>query len=151
MSFKINQENLYRYLDEQKLNPNIQKETGTLYVVLNISGIEIPVFFGIPSNGALIQTIAYLPYQLQKNSLSEIARLFHKLNKEIDMPGFGMDEVDQLMFYRLVIPCLDHTVEGKLVKTCVETTRVVCDMFLNAIAMILSGEASIDNVLKEKK
>ena len=88
---------------------------------------------------------------IHEKAVSEAARLLHFVNREIDMPGFGMDEKDQLMFYRLVLPCLDKKIDTKLLDLYLVATRVACETFMDAIQLIASGSANFERVVKERK
>ncbi len=150
MSIPLNQNALLQFLNQKDFHPLFQKETDQTYLVMNIGEYEVPLFFLIRSENSLLQTLAYLPYQLQEKTLGETARLLHLLNKELDMPGFGLDEKEDLMFYRCVIPCVDGKISEELLLTYISCTRLACETFMGAIGTILSGSASIDELLKGK-
>ncbi len=149
MSFDFNTNSLISWLKENAFSPEFQKETGQVFVILNIQSYEVPVFFLLRPESELLQMVAYLPYTLPKDKVGETARLLHILNKEIDMPGFGMDEKAELIFYRAVLPCPSGKVDKNLFNMHFGSTRVVCDTFMHAVAMIVSGTMSVDEVLKQ--
>jgi len=150
MNLELNQNSLLKYLNEKNLNPTFQKETDQIYIEMKMSNFDIPIFFSILSERNLLQTITYLPFQLQEKTLADVARMLHNLNKELDMPGFGIDEKEKLIFYRCVIACLDRVIDKRLLDLCLNTSRFICETFLHAIALIVSGTTSIDEVLKGK-
>lgn len=149
MTIELTNNNILKYLQDQKLQPSLQKETDQVYVEMKIKEFNIPVFFLIRPESALLQIVAYLPYQLPKKTFPEVARMLHMLNKELDMPGFGMDELEQLIFYRCVIPSLDRKIDTRLLNMYLGTTRLACDTFIHAIGMIVSGTTTVDQVLNE--
>ncbi len=151
MSVKLSQQAILKVLNDLKLSPVWQQETEQVYIVLEIAKREVPIFFGIRSGNTLLQTIAYLPYDLPKTTFGQVARMLHLLNREIDMPGFGMDESQNLMFYRCVLPCLNGEFNEKLLEIALATTRVVCETFMDAIAMIAGGTTTVDAVVEETK
>lgn len=104
---QLAQNALLQVLKEMKLDPIWQKETDQIYVLLTIAKREVPIFFGLRGGNTLLQTIAYLPYDLPQKSIGQVARLLHLLNRDIDVPGFGIDEEQRLMFFRCVIPCIE--------------------------------------------
>lgn len=142
---KLTLNDLLAYLNAKKLDPTFQPQYGQIFINLTIDEHEIPVFFGIRSE-MLLQTIAYLPYEIQPKTLGEIARLLHVLNKELDLPGFGMDEKERLMFFRTVIPTIDAQVEEKMIDMCIGITRLACETFMKAIALVLSGAMTVDSI-----
>ena len=103
------------------------------------------------AEGNLLQTIAYLPYELNEKAASDVARLLHLLNREVDIPGFGMDELQKLMFFRCVIITTDGKLDPKLLDIYLATTRIACETFMEAIATMAGGKTSVDAVLKGKK
>ena len=150
MSFDLNINALLAYLRENQQEPELQKATDQVFITYQVQGYEVPVFFLARTESELLQIVAYLPYQLPQKTFGEVARMLHILNKELDMPGFGMDETEKLMFYRSVIPCPDGKVSKRLFNMHLGTTRIVCDTFMHAIGMIVSGTMTVDEVLKDK-
>ncbi len=146
--FSIN--TIIYYLKESNLQPEIQKETNQLFINFTMHQYEVPVFFVLHPVSHLIQMIAYLPYQLSEKTIGEMGRLLHLLNKELDMPGFGMDESEKLIFYRAVVPCLNKEIDKQLFNTYLGTTRVACDTFMHVIGLIASGNMTVDTLLKNK-
>ncbi|HEY4832444.1 MAG TPA: YbjN domain-containing protein [Waddliaceae bacterium] len=151
MTFDFNVNALISYLRENQLKPELQKETGQVFIVYQIKEFEVPVFFLMRPENSLMQMIAYLPYQLPEKTFGEVARMLHLFNRELDMPGFGMDESAKLMFYRCVLPCWENKIEKRLFNMCLGTTRVVCDTFMHAIGIIATGMMRVDEVVKDQK
>jgi hypothetical protein len=151
MSFDFNINALLAYLREKNQKPELQKETNQVYLVYTLKGFEVPVFFLIRKESELLQMVAYLPYQVPKANFGEMARMLHLLNRDLDMPGFGMDESQNLIFYRSVIPCFDGKINKKLFNMYLGTTRLVCETFLNAIGMIAAGATTVDEAIKNMK
>lgn len=149
ISFNINA--LISYLRENNLQPEFQKETEQVFVVYKMGEFEVPVFFLIRHESHLLQMVAYLPYILPDKMLGEAARMLHILNRELDMPGFGLDESEKLMFYRAVVPCFDEKIEKRLFNMSLGTARIACETFMHAIGMIVSGTTTVDEVMKQKK
>jgi hypothetical protein len=79
-----------------------------------------------------------------------VARLLHFLNKEVDMPGFGMDESQKLLFYRCVVPCMDAQINSRLLELYLGTTRIACETFMDAISLVSSGSVSVEDVFKKQ-
>lgn len=148
---KLTQDELLKRLNEKDLKPIIQPKTNLLYVLMRVGiGHEVPIFFVILNDGALLQTLAYLPFELQKEAKSEIARLLHLVNRDIDLPGFGMDENQKLIFYRLVVPCIDNELPDKTLDLLLGSTKIAAETFIEAIRVVASGEMTIEKILKRK-
>jgi hypothetical protein len=110
----------------------LQEEHKQISFTLTIKEKEVPVFVGI-LHESLLQIIAYLPYELQEKAFGEVARFLHIINKELDMPGFGMDENGKLVFYRLVIPCLEPEINPEMIDAHLRTVNVACQTILEGI------------------
>lgn len=151
MSWDLTQEQIHKFLEEKKRAPIFQKETGQNYIVLKINRHDVHVFFVILAEGALLQILAYFPFTYQDHMLFDLTRFFHIINKEVDMPGFGMDEQEKLLFYRLVIPCLDKKFDPKLLESYLHATENAMEMFFGSIGIIASGSAKLDDLLEEGK
>src|ERR1700722_5992510 len=111
---KLTEDSLYKLLKEKNLKPIFEKQSKSTYLNMSIKGVEVPIFFAVRGEGNLLQTIAYLPYELNPGAVGDVARLLHLLNREVDIPGFGMDETQKLMFFRCVIICVDAKLDPKL-------------------------------------
>ena len=149
--FDFNSKALVSFLKEHGLNPKIQEETKQPYIVCDIQGHEMPVFFDLREEGHLLQIIAYLPFQLKLQATNETARLLHMLNKELDMPGFGMEEKEGFVFYRAVIPCPSQKIDGTLFKRYLGTTRIICTTFLQAIKLLATGKIELEQLMNEER
>jgi hypothetical protein len=141
---------LFSYLNSERLNPEVHKETEQLHITYKLQkNEELHVFFHLHTPSKLLQIVAYLPYQLPEKTLGETARLLHFLNKEMDVPGFGLDEKQHLIFYRVVLPCLDDKIETRLFNLSLGAARVACDSFMRTIVLIVSGAMNVTTLMKE--
>lgn len=143
MTFELSQDALLKFLTDNELEPSYSEETGQIYVMMHIKKKEIPVFFKLHQEHGLLQLIAYLPIQIHEHAVSDTARFLHLLNKQIEMPGFGMDEKERLMFYRVVIPCLDNQVEPNLLTMHLNVIGMCSENLMHAIALVASGKKSM--------
>ncbi len=150
MNFPLNHEKLEQFLKKLELDPTFQEETEQVYILLKIKEIDVPVFFGIRTESSLLQLIAYLPYQLHEEKFGEVARMLHLLNKQLDMPGFGMDEKQKLMYFRCIVPCPGDQVDENLLGMYIGTLRLACDTFMHAIGAIASGTHKVDDILNDE-
>ena len=119
--------------DDCALGNEIEKESKQIYFKLDIQDKEVPVFFKVMEKASLLQLIAYPPTQIKEEMFAEIARFLHILNKELDIPGFGMDENSKLIFYRLVLPSLKNELDEGLVRAYVNTIKNALTFFFAGI------------------
>jgi hypothetical protein len=126
----------------------LQEEKQQIVFMLKIDDKEIPVFANV-LHETILQMIAYLPYELKPDGLGEIARFLHLINKQLDVPGFGLDENVNMVFYRFVIPSLNPEIEDKLVEAHLSTISVACRSFMSSIEALVNGNvSSIDQALR---
>lgn len=150
---------LQNFLNENKFDANIQDETEQVYTILKINQKEYPLFLRVFDQGHLLQLLAFIPCYLkpsqqetdpsQKQLLGDLARLLHLLNKELDMPGFGMDEMAGVVFYRLMLPTPVKKVEGDLLLAFMRTIEHVCKIFSPPIEALSAGQMTLDQILEK--
>ncbi len=146
---KLNNPSLLSFFKKNDYNVELQQETDQVLVTLNISGQEFPMFVRALDEGHLLQLITFIPCQMKPELAPDIARLLLMLNKELDLPGFGMDETAHAMFYRVVLPATDKTIAEKLLKLIISTIQHVCGTFSNPIAAVALGYTKLEDVLKK--
>ncbi len=141
--------NLLQFVQEKGLSAEFQKETEQIAVILNIEGMQYPMFIRILTEGPVLQVLVFLPCSLNKNTLSDVSRLLHLLNKEMDVPGFGMDEAAGVIFYRVTVPALNGTVDDELLDTYLNSIQVICQSFTPVVINVTQGTMSFEAVLKK--
>lgn len=163
------------FMRKNKYEADIQPDTKQVYTILKISQKEYPLFIRIFDEGHLLQLLAFIPCHLEPHEafaqdkqggkaehkphqkhpqgavLGDIARLLHLLNKELDVPGFGMDEMAGVVFYRLMLPTPKKKIEADLLLAFLKTVEHVCKMFANPIEAVSAGQTSLDDILAKAK
>jgi hypothetical protein len=140
-------EKLVSLLKAKGYEANIQKETGQVYAIFKEDDQEFPLFGRIYETGELLQLIAFFPYQLENKVLSDIARLLHLLNKELDIPGFGMDEFGGVSFFRCMLNTPGKKIDEKQLELYLNTIRLACKSFNPTIAAVATGAMSVDDII----
>jgi hypothetical protein len=128
------------YLKRQ-YQAELQEDKQQIVFILKMGDKEVPVFVNV-LHETILQMIAYLPYELKLDGMGEIARLLHLINKQLDVPGFGLDENINMVFYRAVIPCLEPEIDEKLIEAYLSTITVACRSFTGSIEALASGDVS---------
>lgn len=139
------------HLRSQGIETELQKETNQLCILLKIAEREFPLFIRIYDGAELLQLLAFLPCNTKSATLADTARLLHLLNKEIDVPGFGMDEGPKVVFYRCMIPVKDKQIDEKILDSYMSATQVVCQSFAPVVAAVAYGAVTFDEVMKKSK
>jgi hypothetical protein len=168
----ITTESLLHFMRKHQYESDIQADTQQVYTIFKINQKEYPLFLRIFDEGHLLQLLVFIPCHLEPNEqfalrkkgseppssessqeagqkavIADLARLLHLLNKELDMPGFGMDEMAGVIFYRLMLPTPKKKIEGDLLLAFLKTVEHVCQMFATPIEAVSSGQMSLDQIL----
>lgn len=146
---KATLEGIEAFIKTLGLKTEKQAETEQLIVTLSIEQRDYPMFIRAYGEGSLIQFLTFIPCQVQSRYNAELARLLHHLNKEMDMPGLGMDEASNTVFYRVMVPIFTPEIKEDLIKAYIATSERVCDTFAGVIAAVANGIASFEEVLKK--
>lgn len=162
---------LLAFMRKNKFEADIQSDTQQVYTIFKINQKEYPLFIRVFDDGHLLQLLVFIPCHLEPNEqialgkkqqatethshktsspkgvVGDIARLLHLLNKELDVPGFGMDEMSGVVFYRLMLPTPKKKIEEDLLLAFLKTTEHVCKMFATPIEAVSSGQMTLDEIL----
>jgi len=144
-------DSIQNHLKKKGIEAHIQKETQQLCVILKIAEQEFPLFVRIFDGNELLQLLAFLPCNIQKSTLNDTARLLHLLNKEIDIPGFGMDESAFLAFYRCMMPAKNNKIDTAFFDAFFNAVDVVCKTFAPVITAVAHGAITFQDVLQKAK
>lgn len=146
-----NIDSLMKFLKGEKLEPQLQKETGQAYVIHKINGQEFPVFFRLYEGEELLQILIFFPLQVRKERYDAMARMLHLLNKEIDLPGFGMDEAIGLVFHRVMIPVFDKKIDTHLLRTILGASPKICEQFFASIVGTATSDLTFDAIIQKSQ
>jgi hypothetical protein len=164
-------ETLLQFMRKNKYESDIQADTQQVYTIFKINQKEYPLFLRVFDEGHLLQLLVFIPCHLEPNEkfalgkkvsesssteaknpyhkevIADLARLLHLLNKELDVPGFGMDEMAGVVFYRLMLPTPKKKIESDLLLAFLKTIEHVCEMFSTPIEAVSSGQMTLDQIL----
>lgn len=144
-------EKILDYLQKKGFPAQLQKETNQLVMVFKIADREFPFFLRIFEGGELLQLLAFLPCNTTSNTIADTGRLLHLLNKELDIPGFGLDESTSVVFYRCMIPVQNQQIDEALLEAFLSSIQLVCKSFAPVIAAVAYGSATFEEVLKKTR
>lgn len=142
-------ESLMKYLSSKKLDPVFQKETNQVYTLFKIDNLDFPLFFRIYDGGDILQLLVFFPLQVRKERYAVMARLLHLLNKEIDLPGFGIDESVGLVYHRIMMPAVNHKLDTHLLGSYIESIPKICKQFYPPISGTAASEMSFEDIIKK--
>ncbi len=148
---KVSTESLLDFLKESKLDPHHQNETGQIHTLIRIGGKEFPLFIRYQENSALIQLLTFMPVAVKRGTQADLARVLHLLNKELDIPGFGIDEQSETCFYRIVLPYRNQSIEADILSSYLNAIRLICETFGPLIISVAVGSRTFQEVLRASK
>lgn len=164
-------DNLIQLLSQNGYQAHLQKETNQVYTVFSFEDREYPLFLRIFDHAYQLQLMVFLPSHLQAQSdqnphgtpspidvdspygkiISSLSRMLHLVNKELDIPGFGMDEKAGVVFYRVIIPSMHKCIDPQLILNYIKGAEQICKLFGMPIEAVSTGEATLDDLLKKAK
>ena len=132
-------ESLMKYLQARKLEAKYFEATNQIAIILNIDTVDFPVFLQVDPTGKILQVFTIMPCTMRPKAPLEMARLLHLLNKEIDLPGFGMDENSGLVFYRNVFVTGHGKIDKIILDHIFDSLPNICKAFFSPISSVANG------------
>jgi len=142
---------LMKFLKQKGYEAQYQEETDQIYVIFKVGKHEFPLFVRVYDGGNILQLLVFFPLQVPRDRLNAIARLLHFLNKEIDMPGLGMDESVGLVFHRIMLPTATQKIDQDLLESLVNTVPKICDQFFDTLLEAVNSTDDFETIQKKLK
>jgi len=147
----LNADALKKHLVSKEFEPQYQPETQQVYVIFKVANREFPLFFRIYEGGDLLQALSFIPCMLKPTAINDLARLLHMLNKELDIPGFGVDEAAGVIFYRIMLPATNKEINIEILDNYINSIQNIIQTFAPVIATVAAGMSTFQEVLKKVK
>lgn len=128
-----------KFLQEEKYPVHVQSETQQIYMVYHLDGREFPLFVKLDEAHKTLQILIFFSCKMRPKAPPEVARLLHMLNKEIDLPGLGMDENAGVIFYRHVLFCPNDQVDETLLNHILLSMLRAAPIFFPIISTVAGG------------
>lgn len=141
-----NLKNLLTYFEEKGFLPELQEERSQLQITIESEKVEFPLFVRITDDAELIQLLAFFPSNIKQGHEADTARALHLLNKELDIPGFGMDDINALIFYRCMIPCPENQFNVSVLDKFSNAIPLICESFFPLIYSISQGNMKFEDM-----
>lgn len=151
MAIKLNVQNVLSYLRDKKYDAQLQSETQQVYILFNFDGVEFPLFVRVDEGPKVLQLFMFMPCSVNPKTFGDTARLLHLLNKEVDMPGFGMEEKAGVLFFRWVFPTPSGEVQEPLLDKFLTAIPQVSKICFPVIASVANGTVSYDAAANQVK
>lgn len=145
LELKIQQ--ILDFLKKKNYKVDFQKETNQVVCILSVESIEFPLFIKIPDSNSLLQLVLFLPGKFNQDTLLEVSRLLHFLNKEIDLPGFGMDEISGTLFYRATILSVNQLIDSQILEIQIKSMESILKAMTPLILKVADGSIKFESIL----
>lgn len=94
-----------------------------------------------------------LPTHIQDEAVGDIARYILLINKALEFEGFGMSEVDRMIYFRHDLHCSQKQLSDEMLMGLIGYILLIVDTFLPHFERIASGEATfvetVEQVMKQ--
>lgn len=145
----ITLDSLMAHLNAREFSPKLQMQTGQIYFTYNSKQSEFNIFLRIYDGGQQLQIITFFPHAIDSKRFDVMGRILHLLNKEIDFPGFGMDETNGLSFHRVMIPAYEGQIPQPLLDVYLDAIPSLCEQFYPAIFMAATSNMTFEALTKK--
>ena len=125
----------------------VQEETSQVFFSIRVKETDFPVFARPLENQAFVQLIAFIPGQNSDVTVNDTARLLHMINRELDMPGFCLDEANQVSFYRVLIAVREDKLSATDLQPYLDIFSRVLGTFANLVFAVSQGNLSMKDVV----
>ena len=99
----------------------------------------------------LLQFVSSLPFELNASVAGDTARMVLLVNKVIELPGFGMSEIDTSIYYQHVHVCRKGHFEDETVGQLLSSILHYVDEFAPVVEEIAVGAKSFGAVVDAMK
>lgn len=147
----------------QYIPKNVDILHDQLFVSLEVTGIDEEVILqiklvehaledarhGDKDSLHLLQFFVALPFKVRENKISDTLRFLSLINRSLEVPGFELSEVDQLVYYRYVIMTTENAISSLLIRNLLGVIMFVLDSFSTMIEEISLGKRTLQEVVEE--
>jgi hypothetical protein len=96
-----------------------------------------------------IQLNARYPFKVEEAAVPEVAQFLHFLNLQVEVPGFYLDVLDNIVFYRYIFLFDSDHIPWKIVLSIAGVAIFFQDAFGAAIEQIAEGKKTFVQTLEE--
>lgn len=108
--------------------------------ILGSKEVDIPYF--------RVQFETALPFALSNIRSHEVGSFLFFLNRQLELPGFEIDEGNSLILYRYVLLTPETHIQPDLLKGLIGSITLTIDLFSEAIEKVSTGETTFNEILE---
>ncbi len=146
---KLTNEDLLKHLEEKQLKPQLQEETGQIVMAFRLNEKDFPIFLRIAEDEDFLQVLSFLPTKIKEGQHSAVARFLHHINNQVNLPGFSMDDQQDLVFYRIILPCPNKEVNEAMLEKFLGAIFNVSNTFFPIVSSLAEGISSYKDTMKK--
>ncbi|MDP1834643.1 MAG: hypothetical protein Q8K75_01825 [Chlamydiales bacterium] len=90
----------------------------------------------------IFQLLVVLPFLVEPRMIGEVARLLLLLNKPLDLPGFGLDEVTRLTYFRHSLLTKKGHLSPRVMLAMVGTIAFLVESLMPQIELVANGSST---------
>lgn len=145
-------DSLLSFLKEQGKDAVLQSETNQIFYLFKADKHEFAVFFRLYEGEEMLQMLTFFPIQVKKERFNTMARMLHYLNKEVDLPGFCMDESLGIVFHRIMMPLfIEHKIQKTALLSYLDAVEKIAAHFFDIIYGTAETNLSYEEILKKSQ
>lgn len=95
------------------------------------------------SGANFLNLFVAFPFKFKEESVGELSRLLMHFNKTIELPGFGLDEINKMVFFRYSLPLTGVLFQKNLLIGIVGTCMLLVDSLSHQIECVANGESMV--------
>lgn len=95
---------------------------------------------------AFFHAFVAFPFQYTEHAAGELARLILYFNKNIALPGFGLDEMNKLVFFRYSLPLAGLLAQRNLCIGIIGSFMLLIDSLTPQIEAVAQGATMVDTL-----
>ena len=137
---KVKEHPLIEDLKKLGIECNFDERSHQVITIFHYGKKDFPIFFRELHEGNLLQIMVFFPSRFKSEHEPDLSRFLHKINRELDLPGLGMDEDSHTVFYRIVIDMVDKKSKKHVIEVYLNTIRAVCVNLADAIEGLANGK-----------
>ena len=96
-----------------------------------------------------IQFEAPLPFTVKEQCSQEIASFLFFLNRQLELPGFELDEGNGYILYRYVLLTPENDIKLIVLKGIIGSILLILDLFGEGIEKVAAGETTFNEILEK--
>ncbi len=140
---------LNKHLDKKQMKPQLQEETNQILLAFRIDDNNFPIFLRISEEEEFVQILTFFQGELKPTAIAPLSRFLHYLNNQVNLPGLSMDEKENLIFYRTILPCSGKKIDDAQLEKYIGAAFNVCQNFHPLITEITEGKIGFDEAMKK--